>query len=297
MRMLLGLSLHQFKKNKNVPSVITIGNFDGIHLGHQVLINRAKKQAREQGDLPCYVMTFDPHPRQLFGQKDFKPLMSLRNKLEVLEQMGVNGVYLLHFTPTFSQLSAEEFIKQYLVPLNPATVIVGSDFAFGYKGLGNVDTLKEVGEGHFSVEAVNLVHDHQLRISSTRIRGLILDGRIDEVSQLLGRNYSINGQIQCLKKMNGNDDYYIHVNHIIPQSGRYRINIENEYNNTNTFAQIINEKNLRINPDIREDLKVGEGTQVKITFTTNFPFQSNSIHEKKSECAQSINLGILNLRR
>ncbi|MBP1157153.1 MULTISPECIES: FAD synthetase family protein [unclassified Paenibacillus] len=174
--------------------MITIGNFDGIHLGHQALIQQAQKIAREKGDLPCYVMTFDPHPRQLFGHNDFMALMSLESKLDILEQMGVNGVYVLHFTRPFSQLSAEDFVNQYLLALHLDAIVVGSDFTFGYQGLGTVDTLKEAGKGHFSVEAVKLVHDHQFKISSTRIRGLISAGKINEVSELLGRPYSMNGQ-------------------------------------------------------------------------------------------------------
>lgn len=152
MQALSGLSLYDFKMNTKVSSVITIGNFEGIHLGHQALIQQAQKKAVEKGDLPCYVMTFDPHPRQLFDQKDFKPMMSLRRKLEIFKQMGIDGVYLLHFTPSFSRLSAEDFVNQFLLPLQLDTIFVGLDFTYGYRGLGNIDTLKKAGEGHFSAD-------------------------------------------------------------------------------------------------------------------------------------------------
>ena len=128
------------------PSVMAVGNFDGIHIGHQQLICKAVEQGRESG-LPASVLTFYPHPRQVLGHGAYANLITpFDEKMRVLETLGVQTVYVVHFTLAFANLSAEEFVQHFLARLNPQTVVVGFDYSFGRGGKSSATTLKELGE-------------------------------------------------------------------------------------------------------------------------------------------------------
>ena len=179
------------------PCALTIGNFDGIHIGHQAVINRLVTEARENGLSPT-LLTFEPHPREFFAPAIAPArLTSLREKLELLDECGLDRVHVCHFDHNFSQLSAEAFIDQIVCRnLNARRILVGEDFRFGAKREGHINLLKTQGQlCQFNVEThADVVFDTG-RVSSTRVRQALSDGNLNYAAQLLGRPYSISGRV------------------------------------------------------------------------------------------------------
>lgn len=179
------------------PQAVTIGNFDGIHLGHQAMLARLTARAASVGALPA-VLTFEPHPREIFTP-DSAPtrLTSLREKLEILRALGVAHVHVCRFSKPFAALSAEEFVQRILVDgLKARYVLVGDDFRFGAKRAGDFALLKQLGESHgFEAEALHTVEAAGQRASSTAVREALAAGDMAMAAQLLGRPYSISGRV------------------------------------------------------------------------------------------------------
>ena len=188
---------------QEVPSalsgvVLAIGNFDGLHLGHQALLAHAKDVARTSSK-PLAVMTFEPHPRHFF-RPDLPPgnLFSFREKIENLSALGVEYVHAVPFGRSFSDLSAQQFIERILMQAHRVShVVTGSDFVFGHDRGGNSALLQTyAGQGAFGYTAFTpLAGKDENKISSTRIRTLLADGNPDEAAQLLGRPYAISGRV------------------------------------------------------------------------------------------------------
>jgi len=177
------------------PIVIAIGYFDGVHLGHQQVIKRACLLAKKL-HLPCGVMTFDPHPKEIINSDcKIDQITPVKAKLKHLGNLNVDVTYLVKFTKQFAEITPEQFIREFLLKLNVKGVVVGFDFTFGFKGLGDTDLLIEKGEQFFDVEVVSPLNHYEKKISSTRIRDNLLLGNLLEVSRLLGRNYSICGVV------------------------------------------------------------------------------------------------------
>jgi riboflavin kinase/FMN adenylyltransferase len=176
---------------------LAIGNFDGVHLGHRALIERLIAQARA-GGLPAAVMTFEPHPRELFAP-DQAParLTSLREKLELLEGCGVDEVYLLHFTRKLATLTAAEFVERLLVQgLGVRHLIIGDDFRFGKGRAGDYGLLQAAGQRYgFSVEAMHTIEIDGERVSSSAVRDALGRGDLEHAARLLGRPYCISGRV------------------------------------------------------------------------------------------------------
>ncbi|HEX5393677.1 MAG TPA: bifunctional riboflavin kinase/FAD synthetase [Rhodocyclaceae bacterium] len=179
------------------PTVLTIGNFDGVHLGHQTMLRQLRAKADALG-LPAAVLTFEPHPRELFAP-DQAParLTSLREKLALLEACGVDQTYLFRFDRKHAAMSAEEFIEQVLIGgLNVKHLIVGDDFCFGKGRRGNFAMLQEFGARHgFTVEALHTVEAGGLRASSSAVREALAKGDLEHAAVLLGRPYAIAGRV------------------------------------------------------------------------------------------------------
>lgn len=176
---------------------VTIGNFDGVHLGHQALIRRVVDQARSAG-LPAVVITFDPHPLTVVMGKKAPPLlMPLQHKLECFADLGVDLTLVVPFGPETANLSPENFVHTVLVDcLNTRTLVVGYDYAFGKGRKGNAALLSTLGEKMgFSVEEFPAVVIDGDTVSSTRIRAMLRLGDADETRNLLGRPYSVEGVI------------------------------------------------------------------------------------------------------
>ena len=179
------------------PSVVTIGVFDGVHLGHQRVVGRAAEIAAELG-LPVVVVTFDPHPDEVVRPGSHPPfLCSARRRAELLAGLGVDAVCVLPFTREFSQLGPDEFVHAVLVDrLHAARVVVGEDFRFGYRAAGDVALLAELGEKYdFTVEGVPLVADDGVRISSSGIRAQLAAGDVAGAERDLGRPYRVEGVV------------------------------------------------------------------------------------------------------
>jgi riboflavin kinase/FMN adenylyltransferase len=177
------------------PSVVSIGNFDGVHRGHQAILETVGRRARE---LECrsVALTFSPHPiRFLAPYKAPKLISTLDQKLRLIAATGIDVLVIVNFDETLSRLSPEEFIETYLVRrLRVRSVCVGSNFNFGYRGSGSVQTLRDWGRGLEVIEVPPVVVRGSI-VSSTRIRELISGGTISRVCRLLGRWPELEGPI------------------------------------------------------------------------------------------------------
>ena len=183
---------------KNVPATaVTIGNFDGVHAGHQAMLRRLVENAHLMGLVPC-VLTFEPHPREFFTPEQAPArLTSLREKLEIFEGFGIEHAHICRFTKGFSQLSAQDFIERILVQgLNAKWLLIGDDFRFGAKRAGDYAMLVESGQRDgFEVAAMHSVMVEGLRASSTAVRESLVAGNLELARHLLGRPYSVSGRV------------------------------------------------------------------------------------------------------
>ncbi|HDZ37721.1 MAG TPA: bifunctional riboflavin kinase/FAD synthetase [Marinobacter sp.] len=177
--------------------VATIGNFDGVHLGHQTIIDQVKNKARAL-NLPSVVMVFEPQPREFFQGMEAPPrLMGFRQKLEALLKADIDIVLCLKFDETFRSYSAMGFIDDVLIDgLAVRHLVVGDDFRFGCDRAGDFALLEKVGKtAGFSVENTRTVTVAGERISSTRIRNLLLENQLEKAEALLGRPYRLRGRV------------------------------------------------------------------------------------------------------
>jgi riboflavin kinase/FMN adenylyltransferase len=176
----------------STPTALTIGNFDGVHRGHRAILDVLRQRAHAQGLAPS-VMTFEPHPREFFSP-DTAPsrLTSLREKLELFEELGMEHVYLLRFNRRFAAISAQDFMQHTLRKLDARLIMLGEDFRFGAGRAGDVAGLRAAG---FNVESVPTVSLDGKRISSTAVREALTTGDLKTATELLGRPYSISGHV------------------------------------------------------------------------------------------------------
>ena len=178
-------------------SLVVIGNFDGVHLGHRAVIEAALSEARASGLCPL-VLTFDPHPAEVLGRGARPPLTVLERKLELIERLGSElKVVVEPFTLALSQLSPEQFARQFVVELLSAkVVIVGDNFRFGHRRTGDLPTLVALGqELGFAAHASALSGDAQGPYSSTRARAALASGELAAVEAVLGRPHSLSGTV------------------------------------------------------------------------------------------------------
>jgi riboflavin kinase / FMN adenylyltransferase len=178
-------------------SVVTIGVFDGVHLGHQLLVARAAELGQELG-LPVVAVTFDPHPDEVIRPGSHPPfLCSARRQAELLAGLGVDAVCVIPFTLAFSRLDPDEFVRKVLVgSLHAAAVVVGEEYRFGHKAAGDVPLLAALGEKYdFTTEGLPLLVLDGVTISSTVIRALLTAGDVAEAAKLLGRPHRVEGVV------------------------------------------------------------------------------------------------------
>jgi len=179
------------------PVALTIGNFDGVHLGHQALLNelRAAAQTRE---LQTAVVIFEPHPREFFTpQQAPTRLTSLREKLELFASLGIDRVHVCRFNARFAQMSAAEFIHALHEKLSAKFVLIGDDFRFGSGRAGDFALMEKIGMQHgFAVQSVHSVLHNGVRISSTAVRAALAEGNMRMAQSYLGRHYSISGRVE-----------------------------------------------------------------------------------------------------
>ncbi|MYM68559.1 bifunctional riboflavin kinase/FAD synthetase [Pseudoduganella sp. FT55W] len=184
------------------PCALTIGNFDGVHLGHQALLARVRAAADRLG-LEAAVMTFEPHPREFFAQKsgDLSKaparIANLRDKLQSLSDNGIDRVIVEHFSSSFAALTPQEFTEKVLVEgLHVKWLMVGDDFCYGARRAGNVQMLLEAGQKYgFHVETLPTVMNGSTRISSSAVREALHAGDFPHAEALLGHPYAISGHV------------------------------------------------------------------------------------------------------
>ena len=177
--------------------VLALGNFDGLHRGHVKIIERIQRGAGERGGTSV-VLTFDPHPPRVLRPDKAPPLlMTKAQKLDALARAGVQGAAVVRFTREMSQWEPDKFVKTVLVDwLRVAEVWVGADFLFGRERSGNFTLLRSLGaQQGFRAEKIDPVRYKEFVVSSTRIRRLVSEGRVDEAGALLGHHYAIDGTV------------------------------------------------------------------------------------------------------
>jgi len=185
--------LASIKKDKN--TVLTIGTFDGIHLGHRNIIEKVKKNATVYG-ARNFVVTFNPHPRKILSiASNIKILNTLREKMITLENLGIENVYIIEFTKEFSQLTAEKFFRDYIINgIGLKEIIIGYDYHFGKGRGGSVETLMNMGrENDFLVNRIEEIKINGDTVSSTKIRNALMEGNIELANKYLGGQYSFSG--------------------------------------------------------------------------------------------------------
>ena len=177
--------------------VATIGEFDGVHRGHQRVVERAREIARSR-QLPVVAITFDPHPDEVIRPGSHPPLLTTaRRRSELLAGLGTNAVFVLPFNLEFSRLSPDEFVRVVLSErLHAAAVVVGENFRFGHKATGDVPMLAQLGEKYdFTAEGVPLLVDDGVTISSTYIREQLAAGDVAAAARALGRPHRVEGVV------------------------------------------------------------------------------------------------------
>lgn len=181
-------------KTEIPPISMALGYFDGVHLGHQKVILEAKKQADQKG-LRSAVMTFDPHPSVVLGknEKHVQYITPLAEKINLIEELGIDYLFIVHFTAEFANLLPQEFIDQYVIELNVKHVVAGFDFSYGRMGKGTMEILPFHSREKFTFTIVEKFTSGDEKVSSTRIRQYIKNGRTTELPELLGRFYSTAG--------------------------------------------------------------------------------------------------------
>jgi riboflavin kinase/FMN adenylyltransferase len=179
------------------PTVLTLGVFDGLHLGHQLIMRTVVERARERGAVPT-VITFDPHPRAVLHPESAPPLLqTFDQKIEAFGVLGVEQAIVVRFTEAFAQIEAEDFLRDVVRDrLQAVEVYLGRGFAFGRNRQGNIELLKKESERlGFRAEEVPEVRLRGQRISSSRIRELLAQGRINLARRMLGRPYGVEGPV------------------------------------------------------------------------------------------------------
>ena len=218
-----------FPLNSNAPIGLTIGNFDGVHIGHQALIKKLITESKKRNLTPS-VMTFEPHPKEFFISENAPSrLTTLREKLEFFLDYGIEKVFVCAFNQKFSNISSEAFMGQILKEqLKVQLLIVGDDFRFGSKRQAGIEDLKKNAFELFEIPEIDL---NGKRVSSTRIREGLKEGRIQEVNQFLGRPYTISGKVVEGDKRGrqmGFPTANIHMKHLRPAlTGVYAVKLGN----------------------------------------------------------------------
>ncbi|ACA85582.1 bifunctional riboflavin kinase/FAD synthetase [Shewanella woodyi] len=177
--------------------VLTIGNFDGVHRGHAEVISKLVKKAR-QLNVPATLMTFEPQPQEMFrGDSAPARLSTLRDKIVLLEELGIDRLVCINFNTKFAEMPAEDFIDKLLVKsLGVKYLVVGDDFCFGKERMGNFDMLRTSGEKHqFAVVSTQSFLLGDKRVSSTEIRGLLAKGKMEQARRLLGHPFTLSGRV------------------------------------------------------------------------------------------------------
>ena len=232
---------------EQLPCVVTIGNFDGVHLGHQVLLTEVKKRAHDL-KLESAVITFEPNPKDYFSQnKPQTRISSLREKIELFNEIKIDRVHIIKFNQEFSKVTANEFISVLIKQLKVKEIVVGEDFCFGR---GREGGIKQLSASSMKLNIKNKILMDGKRISSTLIRNLLANDKLDEANKYIGRPYSISGKVVHGEKRGrkiGFPTANIHMRHNRPPlKGVFAVKFQNHFGVAN----------LGIRPSIKGEKKL-----------------------------------------
>lgn len=207
---------------------VTIGNFDGVHLGHQVLFDEVVQRARRSRGTSVAV-TFDPHPLQVLRTEGIKLISNCDQKTELIEMAGLDVLVIVPFSLKFAAMGAEEFVDTILVEaIGVKELVVGYDYAFGKGRKGNTDFLKKQGlEKGFPVTVIEPHYEGNVLVSSTKVRELVAEGKMIDAAKLLGRPYQIRGVVQVGKQRGGKEigfptaNLCVDAEDLVPKYGVY----------------------------------------------------------------------------
>ncbi|MDF2448672.1 MAG: riboflavin kinase/FMN adenylyltransferase [Bacteroidota bacterium] len=215
-------------------SIVTIGTFDGVHLGHQKIIKRLVELKKKNGG-QTVIFTFDPHPRKILfpEQRDLKLITTTVEKCELLKQYGIDHVLVFPFTREFSQMNAVDYVSNIISHgLKTKTLVIGYDHRFGSNREGNIDTLKDLASVYnFEVEEIPAQEINQLSVSSTRIRKSLEDGDVQTANEYLGYNFFITGKVVKGKQLGRTigfptaNIYISDRDKLVPKIGVYAVNV------------------------------------------------------------------------
>ena len=221
----------------NPDSMLTVGSFDGVHLGHQLILDELKQQAKAK-NCNTTVVTFEPHPRLVLTQKDqqtIKILSTVEEKIALFKDIGIDRIVVLPFTHEFSQTSSEKFVRDFLFhKIGMQGIVIGHDHVFGKNRHGDVAILNKLSnELNFTVsELAPFEHDHTV-ISSTKIRNALVVGEIDKANQWLGKKYGFSGRVVAGEGKGREIGFptanleLLHKDKLIPANGVYCVLIKN----------------------------------------------------------------------
>lgn len=252
-------ALPQFK-----DAIVTMGAFDGVHKGHQQIIQRMKQLAEEvHGE--TIIITFHPHPRKVISSVpgEIKQLSNIKERIQLLEAAGIDHLVIIDFNYNFSNMTAEQYVEDFLYHhFKPNTVIVGYDHHFGKGRNGNITLLKSMGARlHFKVEEINEQLVHQEIISSTLIRNYISEQQIAKANELLGYSYCFEGFVvrgNQLGRTIGYPTANLHINDeekLIPANGVYAVKVKGACTSHQLFNGMMN---IGIRPTVDGQKKVIE---------------------------------------
>jgi riboflavin kinase/FMN adenylyltransferase len=214
-------------------AVVTIGNFDGVHVGHQDLFRQVIEKAKVLGG-QSVVITFEPHPTRVLNCNKHFPMITLYDqKVELISKTNIDVLLCIPFTPEFAAIPARTFVEGILWnTIGMKAIIVGPDYSFGKKREGNIDLLREIGEKlGFDVIISDWIEQGPHRISSTEIRNLVKEGKVGAASKLLGRLYQIRGTVKCGRDRGGKLLGFPTANltlydELCPKTGVYAVTVE-----------------------------------------------------------------------
>lgn len=223
---------HSLKQESLPDTVAAAGFFDGIHKGHQQVINQAKQIADQSGRASA-VLTFDPHPSVVLQQKQetVRYITPIEEKIETIRGLDVDYLYIIRFDHTLSKLSPKHFLEHFVRDLHITHIVAGYDFTFGHKGAGNMQNIQELAGNDLQVTMIDRINDNDEKISSTRIKKALAQGHVGQVEQLLGRPYTMSGEVIHGDKRGRTIGYptaniRIDENYYLPAIGIYAVEIK-----------------------------------------------------------------------
>lgn len=288
-------------KKINEKTVLTIGNFDGLHKGHIELVKKCVDYSKTN-NLKSVVFTFSNHPINFFKKDSIKNIISNSEKIKILKNLGIDIVYNIEFNEDMQNIDPYNFVKEILVDkLNATKIIVGDDFKFGKNKKGDSNYLLDISKNfNFLVEVVSEIKINESRVSSTHIRNLIKTGEVDKVFDFLGRNYSLSGEVIHARKLGRTIGFptaniLVDKNILIPKGGIYATKVfvdDKVYiGATNIgFNPTVNGKSLSIETNILDFDKDIYGKVIKVEFLKRIRDEKkfNNICELKEQLKKDV---------